>query len=98
MNIRIVTFLSSEDETEIKDLVADVCESLIAKGFANEIENTSEPLKSLIVVKENTEIFETTPEVFFSQELLGALMTVIPTNEQPEETETNLIKIEKEIT
>lgn len=95
MNIRIVTFLSSDDEAEIKDLVADFCECLIAKGFANQIEDTSESLKSLIVIKENKEILETSPEVFFNEELAGALMTVIPTNEQPTETETNLIKIEE---
>jgi len=95
LNIRVVTYLSSEDEEEIKDFVADVCEALIRKGFANEIEDTSKSLKSIIVVKENVEVLESSPEEFFNQEFANSLLTVIPTDEKQTE-ETTLIKIEEE--
>ena len=96
INIRIVTFLSSDDEAEIKDIVADFCESLIKKGFANDIQDDSKSLRSVIVVKENLELIEVPPDDFFAAELADGLMTVIPTNEQPTEEETNLIRIEEE--
>jgi len=61
--------------------VADICESLLKRGFDNEIEDTSAQLKSLIVVKENVEVLEMPPEEFFQQELSGSLFTVIPVDE-----------------
>jgi hypothetical protein len=82
MNLRVVTFLSYEgEEEEIKDLVADYCEILIKRGFANDPEDSSIPLKSLISVKENVEVVDITPEVFFSDQLQGSLLVVIPTDE-----------------
>src|SRR6266566_9331205 len=82
MNLRVVTFLSYEgDEKEIKDLVADYCEILIARGFANDPEDSESNLKSLVVVKENLEILGMQAEVFFESELQDSLLVVIPTDE-----------------
>ena len=81
MNLRVVTFLSYEgDQEEIKELVADFAESLIKRGFSNDVEDTSAQLKSLIVVKENTEVLEVEPEIFFNDQLSGGLLVVIPTD------------------
>lgn len=81
MNLRVVTFLSYEGgQDEIKELVADFAESLVKRGFSNDVEDTSSKLKSLIVVKENIEVLEMPPEEFFESELSGSFMTVIPTD------------------
>lgn len=80
MNLRIVSFLSSDSESDVKELVADFAEALLARGYANDVEDTSSALKSLIVVKENKEVLNGTPEEFFEEELSSALMTVIPTD------------------
>jgi hypothetical protein len=80
LNLRIVTFVSSEEEDVVKELVADFAEALIARGFSNDVENTDSSLKSLIAVKENLEILGGAPEVFFQEQLENALMTVIPTD------------------
>jgi hypothetical protein len=93
MNLRIVSFLSSDSEEEVKELVADFAESLLKRGFANDVEDTSSALKSLIIVRENEEVLNGAPEEFFQEELSKALMTVIPTDvtgvhtEQPEQEE-----------
>lgn len=95
MNIRVVTYLSSENEYLIKELVADFSDALIARGFANDIGDQERNLKSLIIVKENVEVLDNGPDEFFASELADSLMTVIPTDEQPEEPEvdTRLIQI-----
>lgn len=96
MNLRVVTYLSSENEKLIKELVADFSEVLISRGFANDIGDSNVALKSLIAVKENVEVLEVGPHEFMASELADSLLTVIPTNEQPDQEETTLIKVEEE--
>ena len=58
--------------------MADFCESLLKRGFSNDVEDDSAKLKSLIIVKENVEVLEMPPEIFFHEQLADSLMTVIP--------------------
>ena len=87
MNLRIVTFLAEDSEAEVKELVADFCEALIARGYSNDVEDTSSSLKSIVVVKDNSEIYDSSPEEFFREQLSNPLLTVIPTDTQPENPE-----------
>lgn len=61
--------------------MADFAESLIKRGFANNLEDTSSKLNCLIAVKENLEILGEPPEQFFQEQLENALITVIPTDD-----------------
>lgn len=85
MNLRITTFLNFEGElSKLEPILNAISESVIANGFANEIDDDNKIVRSMIVVKENEEIYDVGKDEFFTYELANSLMTVLPTNEELE--------------
>lgn len=90
MNLRIVTHINYEgDLVGIQEIVADFCEVLVARGFANEILAGDSAIKSIVIVKENKELADgsVSLEEFWANEIADQVLSALPAkdDEQGEE-------------
>ena len=79
MNVRIVTHVSYEGGIEgLQEIVSDFAQALCDRGYYNDIEAES-AMKSLILVRENTEIADGEGlEEFWAEQRDGAVLVAIP--------------------
>lgn len=95
INFRIITYISYDgDGKEIQELVGDIAEAVNKHGFNNDVSNSDNPLKSFIIVKENTEMLEQGANEFMASELEGSLLKVVPAFES--DIDYELLADEKE--
>jgi len=78
MNIRIVTYISTDNYEDVQELVAEITNLVNKHHYNNDASSSDNTLKSLIVVKENKEVREMGANEFFAAELNDSLFTVIP--------------------
>jgi hypothetical protein len=81
MNIRIVTHINYEgDLAGIQEIVADFCEALVSRGFANDLTGQGSPVNSIVIVKENRELADgtVTLDEFWAEEIADQVLSALP--------------------